>query len=238
MKKSEGRNASPGIVVAITDNPERNMKRLLITLLLIGAAMQPACGQEADKAKMTEMEMKGQNSRMNGQEMQQEEAVLGAGCFWCVEAVFEQLDGVLSVEAGYAGGKSTNPSYEEVCSGNTGHVEVAKIVFDASIISYAEILDMFWRAHDPTTENRQGNDVGSQYRSVIFYANEKQHEAARASRKHAAQLYSDAIVTGIEPLPEFYLAEDYHQDYYRNNSEAPYCSFVIKSKLRKLGLKE
>ncbi len=213
-------------------------KHIIIFLLLIGPVIQPARGQVTDRETEREDGMNTTNPPTGGKEIRTEEAVLGAGCFWCVEAVFEQLEGVLSVEAGYAGGKSRNPTYGEVCSGNSGHVEVAKIIFDASTVSYAEILDLFWRAHDPTTENRQGNDVGTQYRSVVFYANDKQREVAEDSKIRTAELYSDAIVTGIEPLPEFFVAEEYHQDYYRNNSKAPYCSFVIEPKLKKLGLKE
>jgi peptide-methionine (S)-S-oxide reductase len=167
-----------------------------------------------------------------------EEATLGAGCFWCVEAVFEELDGVTSVVAGYAGGKTKNPSYEQVCSGTTGHAEVARITFDPRTITFAEILDVFWAAHDPTTLNRQGADVGDQYRSVIFYHDAAQKSAAEESRVKAGKWFSSPIVTQVEPLTEFYRAEDYHQDYFRNNPRAPYCMFVIKPKLEKLRLKQ
>jgi peptide-methionine (S)-S-oxide reductase len=166
-----------------------------------------------------------------------EEATLGAGCFWCVEAVFEQLDGVKSVVAGYTGGRTKNPTYEEVCSGTTGHAEVARITFDPAKITFREVLDLFWSSHDPTTLNRQGADAGAQYRSVIFYHDERQKAIALESRAGAAKAFPSPIVTAIEPLTEFYEAESYHQDYYRSNPHAPYCMFVIKPKLDKLRLR-
>jgi peptide-methionine (S)-S-oxide reductase len=165
-------------------------------------------------------------------------ATFGAGCFWCVEAVFERLDGVQSVTAGYAGGEVVNPTYEEVCSGTTGHAEVAQIVFDPETISFAELLEVFWQAHDPTTLNRQGADVGTQYRSSIFYHGEQQRETAERSKKAAQQYFNDPIVTEISPLEEFYVAENYHQDYYTNNRNAPYCQVVIRPKLKKLNLED
>lgn len=167
---------------------------------------------------------------------QLEQATLGAGCFWCVEAVFERLDGVKSVEAGYAGGTTVNPTYEEVCTGTTGHAEVARITFDPSKISYETILEWFWKSHDPTTLNRQGADVGTQYRSVIFYHNDRQKALAEQSKRKAQAMFNDPIVTEIQPLKAFYVAENYHQDYYRNNPNAPYCTFVIRPKLKKLQL--
>ncbi|MCZ7558593.1 MAG: peptide-methionine (S)-S-oxide reductase MsrA [Bacteroidia bacterium] len=167
---------------------------------------------------------------------QTDTAVFGAGCFWCVEAVFEQLDGVISVDAGYAGGHTPNPTYEDVCTGETGHAEVARIVFDPAVIRFDALLEMFWQSHDPTTLNRQGADVGTQYRSVIFYIGETQREQAIASMKQAQAGFDDPIVTEISPLPEYFPAENYHQDYYRNNRNAPYCQVVIRPKLKKLGL--
>lgn len=161
-------------------------------------------------------------------------ATFGAGCFWCVEAVFERLDGVQSVVSGYAGGTKEHPTYEEVCSGRIGHAEVAQITFDPAKISYDQLLGLFWKSHDPTTLNRQGADVGTQYRSVIFYHNEQQKTAAEQSKKQAQSMFADPIVTEIQPLTTFYEAENYHQDYYRNNANAPYCSMVIKPKLEKL----
>ena len=173
-----------------------------------------------------------------GNSMAQEKATLGAGCFWCVEAVFERIPGVQSVVAGYAGGSKPNPTYEEVCSGNTGHAEVAQITFDPSIVSFQKILEVYWKAHDPTTMNRQGADVGTQYRSVVFYDGEKQKLAAERSKKEAQRYFEDPIVTEVQPLKEFYKAENYHQDYYKDNPNAPYCTFVIRPKLKKLKLEE
>ena len=166
-----------------------------------------------------------------------EKATLGAGCFWCVEAIFERLDGVQSVEAGYAGGSTLHPTYEQVSTGTTGHAEVAQITFDPSKISYERLLEVFWEAHDPTTMNRQGADHGTQYRSVIFYNDEKQKQVAEKSKREASKKFDAPIVTAIEPLKNFAVAEDYHQDYFRNNQNAPYCRFVIKPKLDKLHLK-
>jgi peptide-methionine (S)-S-oxide reductase len=165
---------------------------------------------------------------------QAEKATFGAGCFWCVEAMFEKLDGVQSVVSGYSGGTKRNPSYEEVCTGTTGHAEVAQITFDPMKISYERLLEMFWKSHDPTTLNRQGADVGEQYRSAIFYHDEKQREAAERSKLEAQKMFENPIVTEIQPLKEFYPAENYHQDYYRNNPNAPYCRLVIAPKLHKL----
>ena len=169
-----------------------------------------------------------------GPKVHLEKATFGAGCFWCVEAVFERLDGVQSVVAGYAGGTKANPTYEEVCTGTTGHAEVAQITFDPAKVSYEKLLDLFWKAHDPTTLNRQGADVGTQYRSVIFYHDERQRLAAEKSKAEAAKHFSEPIVTEIKPLDKFYEAENYHQDYFRNHPDAPYCRFVIKPKLEKL----
>ena len=166
-----------------------------------------------------------------------EKATLGGGCFWCIEAVFERLDGVQSVVAGYAGGSKLNPTYKEVCAGTTGHAEVAQITYDPSKISYKQLLDVFWEAHDPTTLNRQGADVGTQYRSVIFYQNEQQKQIAEKSKAEARKDFKSAMVTEIKPLSIFYEAENYHQDYYNNNPNAPYCTFVIRPKLEKLKLK-
>jgi len=163
-----------------------------------------------------------------------EQATFGAGCFWCVEAVFERLNGVQSVVAGYAGGHTPNPTYEEVCTGTTGHAEVAQITFDPSRISYAQLLEVFWEAHDPTTLNRQGADVGTQYRSAIFTHSAEQQKTAEASRVEAQKHFSKPIVTEILPLDRFTAAENYHQDYYRTNPNAPYCRVVITPKLEKL----
>jgi peptide-methionine (S)-S-oxide reductase len=168
----------------------------------------------------------------NGREI----ATLGGGCFWCVEAVYQRIDGVKAVVSGYAGGSTADPTYEAVCSGTTGHAEVVQIHFDPNTISYEEILELFWKIHDPTTLNRQGADVGIQYRSIILYDGEQQRLTAEHSKAKAAAAFADPIVTEIVPLSLFYEAEQYHQDYYRNNPHAGYCSFVIKPKLHKLGL--
>ncbi|MFT4523190.1 MAG: peptide-methionine (S)-S-oxide reductase [Bacteroidia bacterium] len=163
-------------------------------------------------------------------------ATFGAGCFWCVEAVFQDMKGVVSVQSGYAGGSTKNPSYKEVCSGTTGHAEVARIVFDSSIISYETLLTILWHAHDPTTVDRQGNDVGSQYRSVVYYHSEDQRLAAEKSKKDTddSGLWSSPIVTKIEPIPTYYAAEDYHQNYFKNNPNQGYCSMVVGPKVAKV----
>ncbi|MCU0442221.1 MAG: peptide-methionine (S)-S-oxide reductase MsrA [Bacteroidia bacterium] len=162
-------------------------------------------------------------------------ATFGAGCFWCVEAVFQQLEGVVSVASGYSGGKVANPTYKEVCTGNTGHAEVCQIVYDPKVVSYKDLLQAFWLSHDPTTLNRQGNDVGTQYRSVIFYHNQAQQLLAEQIKKEldAAHAYPNPIVTEIAPMGTFYKAEDYHQNYYNENGEQPYCQFVVKPKVEK-----
>jgi peptide-methionine (S)-S-oxide reductase len=170
---------------------------------------------------------------MNAKQL--ETATLGGGCFWCVEAIYQDVKGVERVISGYAGGHLENPTYQQVCSGRTGHAEVAQITFDPSVISYEDILYIFWRVHDPTTVNRQGNDVGPQYRSVIFYHNEEQKAIAMRSvaEAEAARVWPNRIVTEIAPLDRFYEAEAYHQNYYRDNPYQPYCQFVIDPKVRK-----
>lgn len=168
-------------------------------------------------------------------EKELELATFGAGCFWCVEAIYELVDGVEHVESGYSGGKIDNPSYREVTSGRSGHVEVARIHFDPKKISYADLLEVLWHTHDPTTLNRQGNDVGTQYRSVIFYHNEEQKNIAEASlaKTEASGLWKDPIVTTIESLTNYYVAENYHQNYFENNPNAGYCSYIIAPKVKK-----
>jgi peptide-methionine (S)-S-oxide reductase len=164
-------------------------------------------------------------------------AVFGGGCFWCLDAVFVNLPGVVKVTSGFAGGNTTNPTYEQVCGGASGHAEVIRITYDPKKVSYDALLDLFWKAHDPTTLNRQGADVGTQYRSIILTESPEQATEAEASRKKASALYPDPIVTEIKPLTAFYPAEDYHQDYYRNNKDRnPYCQAVITPKLKKLGM--
>ena len=165
-----------------------------------------------------------------------ETATFGAGCFWCVEAVFELLEGVHAVESGYMGGTVENPTYRAVCEGTTGHAEVTQIHFDPAIISFETLLDWLWRSHDPTTLNRQGYDVGTQYRSAIFYHSEAQKTAAEKSKAAAQGMFKDPIVTEITAASTYYPAEDYHQDYYRQNGSQPYCARIIRPKLEKLGL--
>lgn len=164
-----------------------------------------------------------------------EVATLGGGCFWCVEAVYQELTGVEKVVSGYAGGHVKNPSYEAVCNGTTGHAEVVQITYDPEIISYEEILEVFWHVHDPTTLNRQGNDVGTQYRSIILYHDERQKQLAEMSRAKfdASDLWPNPIVTEIAALDTFYPAEGYHQNYYKDNPLQPYCMVVIGPKMRK-----
>ncbi len=166
-------------------------------------------------------------------------ATFAGGCFWCTEAIFKRLKGVQSVESGYSGGTIENPSYEQVCSGTTGHAEAIKITFDSSIIPYEKLLDIFWHTHNPTTLNQQGNDVGTQYRSAIFYHSDEQKEIAEKSKQEVEQekLYKDKIVTEIVPFSNFYKADPHHQNYYDRNKEYSYCTYVIDPKIQKL-LKE
>ena len=162
---------------------------------------------------------------------------LGAGCFWCTEGVFQRLPGVSKVVSGYMGGHVDNPTYEQVCGADTGHVEITRVVFDPAQVSRDQILDVFFTMHDPTTRDRQGNDVGPQYRSAVFYATAEQRAAAEAAKARAAARWPAPIVTEILPVAEFYPAENYHQDYYNlNKNRNPYCAYVITPKLRKLGL--
>lgn len=162
-----------------------------------------------------------------------EKALLGGGCFWCIEAVYSRTMGVESAISGYAGGARKNPSYEQVCSGATGHAEVVEITFDSSVIAYDEILDIFWLIHNPTTLNQQGADRGTQYRSVIYYYNEEQKAIAEGSVQKAQSEWSDPIVTELSPVPEFYPAEGYHQDYYSVHPTQGYCHMVVRPKVEK-----
>lgn len=176
------------------------------------------------------------NKSMSTESTQLEKATFGAGCFWCTEAVFQRLKGVHSVVSGYAGGTIKNPTYREICTGKTGHAEVAQITFDPSVISYEDLLYVFWRTHDPTTLNRQGADTGTQYRSVIFYHSEAQKQAAEKSKTetNVSGLWQNPIVTEISEMPVFYEAEDYHQNYYNQNKRQGYCVYVIDPKIEKL----
>lgn len=163
-----------------------------------------------------------------------EKAVLGGGCFWCLDAAYRQIKGVEDVISGYAGGEADQPTYEQVCGGGTGHAEVVQVVYDADIISYEDVLDIFWAVHDPTQINRQGNDVGTQYRSVIFYEDDRQKQAAEDSAMRISQLWPDPVVTEIKPLAKFFPAEEYHQNYFAKNPTQGYCQVVINPKLQKL----
>lgn len=172
--------------------------------------------------------------------VQNESIVLGGGCFWCLEAIFRRIEGVLSVRPGYAGGNLSNPSYEQVCTGESGHAEVVEITYAPQVLPLEAILEIFWKAHDPTTLNRQGNDVGTQYRSIILYRDEKQKAAAEASLTNleSSGAYSDQAVTKIQPLTTFWPAEAYHKDYFEKNRQQGYCRMIIEPKLHKLALLE
>lgn len=163
-------------------------------------------------------------------------ATFGSGCFWCTEAVFQRMKGVEKVVSGYSGGHVENPTYQQVCGGNTGHAEVVQIHYDPSQISYEQLLEVFWKTHDPTTLNRQGNDAGTQYRSAVFYHNDEQKRLAEGykTKLEEAKIWDDPIVTEITAFKNFYSAEDYHQNYYNENSTQPYCTFVIRPKIKKL----
>ena len=175
------------------------------------------------------------NMNSGNQTKEIEVASFGAGCFWCVEAIFQELKGVKKVESGYMGGKTKNPTYKEICSGNTGHAEICQITYDANVISFEQLLEVFWQTHNPTTLNRQGADVGTQYRSAVFYHSEKQKDLATKYKEKLDQsgAWDDPIVTEISSASKFYIAENYHQDYFNNNSNQPYCNFVIKPKMEK-----
>jgi peptide-methionine (S)-S-oxide reductase len=194
------------------------IKATLTTLLVAGALNFAATAQSTNVMSTNQIET----------------ATFGGGCFWCMEAVYERLPGVLSVTSGYAGGHTTNPTYHEVCGGDTGHAEVTQIKFDATKISFAQLLDVFWQAHDPTTLNRQGNDEGTQYRSIILFQDEQQKLIAEKSKLAAQANFFKPIVTEIVPLTKFYSAEDYHQGYFDAHGHEPYCQLVIAPKLEKL----
>ena len=199
-----------------------------ITLMGITQALS-SCAQE--RTAGTPVPVKPMEMEKQGLEV----ATLGGGCFWCVEAVYQELRGVDKVISGYAGGASQTANYRDVCSGATGHAEVVQVHFDPGVISFEDILEVFWASHDPTTLNRQGNDVGTQYRSVIFWHNEAQRERAEFSKKEVApQLWDRPIVTEISPLEAFFTAEEYHQDYYSQHSDQPYCRAIIAPKLMKV----
>jgi peptide-methionine (S)-S-oxide reductase len=171
---------------------------------------------------------------MNKPAISTQSIVLAGGCFWCLDAAYRMVEGVASVVSGYAGGSWPDPTYERVSTGTTGHAEVVKVEFDPKVISLDDVLDIFWALHDPTTKNRQGNDVGTQYRSMILYVGKEQKELAEASLANVAKLWPNPIVTEVKPLDHFYPAEEYHQDYYRKNPDQGYCQVIINPKLAKL----
>jgi peptide-methionine (S)-S-oxide reductase len=204
------------------------MKMILYIMVLLSTVLL-SCNR--GKA----LEVNGANKTDKEITMNSDTATFGAGCFWCVESVFQELEGVVRVESGYMGGHTKNPNYNDVCSGETGHAEVCRITYDSSLITFDELLEVFWQTHDPTTLNRQGSDIGTQYRSVIFYNSEEQRSAAEyyKNKLNETGAFKSKIVTELSPASEFYIAEDYHQDYFENNPNQPYCSFVIKPKLDK-----
>ncbi len=202
--------------------------KYFISVILLSITLV-ACAQERTKTASYTM------NNSTDKNVGTDTATFGAGCFWCVEAIFERLEGVISVTSGYSGGHVANPTYEEVCSKTSGHVEVARIVYDSSKISFDELLEVFWKTHDPTTIDQQGADKGPQYRSVVFYHNDEQKQKAEYYKKQldASKAYDAPIVTTIEPLKNFYGAENYHQNYYNDNPDAGYCRFVIQPKVEK-----
>jgi peptide-methionine (S)-S-oxide reductase len=204
------------------------MKKLSITFSLIFMCLGCLANNEITSKTLPSVTEK------NNEQL--ETAIIGGGCFWCTEAVFEKVDGVKEAISGYAGGKNPNPTYKEICTGLTGHAEVIKILFDPAKISFREILEIFGDAHDPTTLNRQGADVGTQYRSTIMYLNESQKQTAEKWKIQLNAKLQDPVVTEIVPAPKFYEAEKYHQDYYKKNPNQGYCNFVIRPKLKKLNL--
>ena len=215
------------------DKAMNHMKTILSVLAMVSLLCVAARADEAAKPDPTKA------AAMPKIPEGAEVITLGAGCFWCTEAVFQQIPGVLSVTSGYMGGATKNPTYEQICTGTTGHAEVTQVVFDPKQTSLAKILETFWHAHDPTSLNRQGADSGTQYRSAILYLTDGQKTVAEKAKADAGKEFSKPIVTEIAKAAEFYPAENYHQDYYRlNKNRNPYCRAVIAPKLQKLGLKE
>lgn len=207
---------------------QQNFK--IAVTLLTAIFFTSACGQTNPKNTKEISKPMTQTSTSNI-----DTATFGAGCFWCVEAVFQRLNGVLSVESGYSGGTIKNPAYREVCMGKTGHAEVCRITYDKTKVSFDELLEVFWKTHDPTTLNQQGNDIGTQYRSAIFYHNEEQKQLAEKYKEeiNKSGAYPKPIVTEISPLINYYKAEDYHQNYYNQNGQEGYCRYVIQPKVEK-----
>lgn len=209
------------------------MFRIVFAILVALSTLAPAACTAGDDRMPPTPKSSGE-SRMQ-QSNDRDTATLAGGCFWCVEAVFQLVDGVEKVESGYCNGEVENPTYKEVCSGTTGHAEACRITFKPSVVSYEELLQVFFASHDPTTLNRQGNDVGTQYRSAIFVHSEEQANIARAYIKQldASKTWSSPIVTEVVAAEKFYVAEDYHQNYYNQNGSQPYCAFVVRPKVEK-----
>jgi peptide-methionine (S)-S-oxide reductase len=207
------------------------MKVLSLLVFTIMSVLSSSCAQKQNPNRI----MKNAEVNNIADGLKTDTATFGTGCFWCTEAIFQQLEGVLKVTSGYSGGHVVNPTYEQVCEKNTGHAEVVQIVYDPSKITFDELLEVFWQTHDPTTLNRQGNDVGPQYRSVIFYhdSEQKQRSEHYKNELDKSGSWDNKIVTAIEPYKNFYIAENYHQNYYTNNGSQPYCYFVIRPKLEK-----
>ncbi len=210
---------------------------LLIGLLLLCLGLPAFAVQKSNSQNPGEKAMETGAGDISGTESDEQAiATFGGGCFWCVEAVFQELKGVASVKSGYMGGTTVNPTYQQICTGKTGHAEVIQIAYDPQVVSYEKLLEVFWATHDPTTLNRQGYDTGTQYRSVVFFHDDQQRQLAEKwkSKLDQSGLFKDPIVTEITAAGPFYEAEDYHQDYFRNNPDAPYCQANIPSKLQKL----
>ncbi len=207
------------------------MRLSIFSLAICVMVFSTSCGQKKESTMTADNSMKAQPASSGNLAT----ATFGSGCFWCTEAIFQNVDGVLKVESGYMGGTVENPSYREVCTGQTGHAEVIQLTYDPTKVTYDELLEMFWQTHDPTTLNRQGADVGTQYRSVVFYHNAEQKKLAEfyKTKLEEEKVFDNPIVTEITPASAFYKAEDYHQNYYNLNSNAPYCTYVIQPKLEK-----
>ena len=213
------------------------MRVIIASISLLFLIFGVSCGQQRSQLQDNTMTVK-ENSTVSKQASTSKDtqvATFGSGCFWCTEAIFQNLDGVIKAESGYSGGTVENPTYKEVCTGTTGHAEVIQVTYDPAAISFEELLEVFWKTHDPTTLNRQGADVGTQYRSAIFYHTEEQKQLAEKykNKLNASGAFDNPVVTEITAFKNFYKAEDYHQNYYNLNQRAPYCAMVIQPKLEK-----
>lgn len=213
----------------------KTFKLSFFTLFFAELLAFPGCSQPKAEENFSMNEITTKSNTMTTDNNSLDTATFGAGCFWCVEAVFQRMTGVVGVASGYSGGAIKNPSYKEVCTGRTGHAEVVQVYYNPQEVTFKELLEVFWVAHDPTQLNRQGNDVGTQYRSVIFYHNDEQKQLAEhyKNKLNEEQAFKSAVVTEISPFTEFYKAEDYHQNYFNENGSQPYCSFVVAPKVEK-----